>query len=254
MKDFDISEAAKALAPSGLLRATINVGNPILARRAEAQDGVAGVSVDLARTLAARLGVPLELVVFDAAGKAVTAVEEGRAEIGFFARDPGRAGLIAFTAPYVLIEGCYLVRQNSPIATMADVDVAEHTLVVGKGSAYDLYLTREIRKATIERSATSPTVVQHFLDTGADVAAGVRQQLEQDAERFEGLRLLPGRFMVIEQAMGVARTHGPLAESFLTAFVEGMKSDGLVADFLKVNGVDAVSVAPLTTSVGVMGD
>ncbi|WP_313592439.1 transporter substrate-binding domain-containing protein [Agrobacterium cavarae] len=252
MKDFDIIEAAKALAPSGILRATINVGNPILARRAEVQDGGAGVSVDLARTLAGRLGVPLELVVLDAAGKAVTAVEEGQADIGFFARDPGRYGLIAFTAPYVLIEGCYLVRENSVVAAMADVDVAEHTLVVGNGSAYDLYLTREICNATIERAATSPAVVQHFLDMGAEVAAGVRQQLEQDAERFGGLRLLLGRFMVIEQAMGVARTHGTLAENFLTAFVESVKSDGLVADFLKANGVDAVSVAPLTANVDVV--
>lgn len=137
------------------------------------------------------------------------------------------------------------MRENSPVAAIADVDVAQHTLVVGKGSAYDLHLTREIRNAKIERAVTSPTVVQHFLDTGADVAAGVRQQLEQDAEKFGGLRLLPGRFMVIEQAMGVARTHGFLAESFLTAFVEGVKSDGLVASFLEANAIVSVTVAPV---------
>lgn len=249
MTDIDIAKVRRAIAPSGTLRTTINVGNPILASRKDVPGGVAGVSVDLARTLAERLDVPLELVVLESAGKAVTAVEEGRADIGFFARDPTRAQLIAFTAPYVLIEGCYLVRDRSPVSEMKDIDVAGRRVVVGKGSAYDLYLTRELRHAAIERAATSPTVVQHFLETSADVAAGVRQQLQQDADRFGGLRLLPGRFMVIEQAMGVARTHGRVAESYLTAFVESAKAEGLVTDFLKANGVDAVSVAPLTVDV-----
>lgn len=239
-----IHGVVEALAPSGRLRCTINYGNPILACR-DADTGVTkGVSVALAELLAARLQVPLELVVLESAGKAVAAVEQGRADFGFFARDPVRANLIAFTAPYILIEGCYLTRKESPIQRTEDVDSAGTRVVVGKGSAYDLYLSREIAYATIERAPTSPTVVEHFLATNAGVAAGVRQQLEKDAARLPGLRLLPGRFMVIEQAMGVARSRGSVAERYLEEFVEGVKAEGIVADLLKRNEIGDVTVAP----------
>jgi polar amino acid transport system substrate-binding protein len=137
-------------------------------------------------------------------------VAQEKADIGFFAIDPLRGADIAFTAPYVLIEGCYLVREGSPLRANDEVDREGHTVVVGKGSAYDLYLTRQLNSARIERSPTSPTVVDTFMALGdqADVAAGVKQQLEADAARLGGLRLLPGRFMVIRQAMGVPKSRG----------------------------------------------
>ncbi|NTB87548.1 transporter substrate-binding domain-containing protein [Agrobacterium tumefaciens] len=233
----------QAIAPTGRLRCTINYGNPILARL-ESSGSVGGVSVDIARILAARLEVELELLAWESAGKAVTAVEEGRADVGFFARDPDRGKFIAFTEPYILIEGCYLVRDDSAVTTLQDVDATGIRLTVGKGSAYDLYLTREIKNATIERAPTSPAVVQTFLDSGADVAAGVRQQLEHDAKALGGLRMLPGHFMVIEQAMGIARTHGADAHNYLSSFVEQVKSEGIVGQALARNGIADVSVAP----------
>ena len=187
----DVSaEVVAAFAPTGTLRASINLGNPILANRDPVIGEPGGVSVDLARAFAGRLGVDIELVVFDTAGKSVEAVTNEQADIGFFAVDPLRGAGIAFTAPYVLIEGCYLVREDSPVRRNEDVDQAGHVVVVGQGSAYDLYLTRELRQASIARAPTSPAVVDTFVEQHADVAAGVKQQLEADARRVGGLRLL----------------------------------------------------------------
>lgn len=236
-------DLVRAFAPTGALRASINLGNPILAGR-DADGQAQGVSVDLARALAERLGVALELVVFDTAGKSVDAVRAEQADIGFFAIDPLRGEGIRFTAPYVLIEGCYLVRADSPLQANAEVDTAGRTVVVGKGSAYDLFLSRELKAATILRAPSSPAVVQHFIDEGAEVAAGVRQQLEADAARRGGLRLLPGCFMVIQQAMGVPAGHGAAAQAALADFVEQMKASGFVADALRRHGIQGAAVAP----------
>ncbi|KAI3590792.1 ABC transporter, substrate-binding protein (cluster 3, basic aa/glutamine/opines) [Cupriavidus sp. U2] len=237
--------ARRELAPNGTIRASINVGNPILANL-DAQGNPVGVSVDLAGEFARRLGVPLELVVFDAAGKSVDAVTAEQADFGFFAVDPVRGAGIAFSAPYVLIEGAYLVRNDSPVRTCDEVDLPGRGVVVGKGSAYDLYLTRTLRHAHIVRAPTSPSVVQTFLEQGADVAAGVRQQLEADAARTPGLRLLPGRFMVIQQAMGVPKARSPEAVALLRRFVEEMKASGFVSDALTRHGIEGASVAPMT--------
>ncbi len=235
---------AAAFAPTGKLRASINLGNPILAHRNASTGQVGGVSVDLAQGLAEQLGVALELLVFDAAAKSVDAVKTGQADIGFFAIDPLRGDGIRFSAPYVLIEGAYLVRQASPLYDNAQVDRAGSTVVVGKGSAYDLYLTRELKAAQLLRAPTSPLVVDTFLAQHADVAAGVKQQLQADAARLPGLRLLPGRFMVIEQAMGVQAGRGEAAEKFLRAYVERAKASGMVAQALQRHGVQGAIVAP----------
>lgn len=232
-----------AFVPTGRLRASINTGNPILAAP-DAAGGARGVSVDLARAFAERLGVPLELVVFDTAGKSVDAVGGEQADIGFFAIDPKRGEGIRFTAAYVLIEGCYAVRTESPIASMDQVDRSSVRVVVGQGSAYDLYLSRELKQASILRAPSSPVVVEYFLQHGADVAAGVRQQLEADAERLGGLRLLPGRFMVIQQAMGCPRGRGEAAARFLAQFVEDRKAEGFVAAALQRHGIAGAAVAP----------
>lgn len=232
-------------APTGRLRASINVGNPILAARA-GQGGARGVSVDLATAFAARLGVEVELVVLASAGESVEAVSAESADIGFFAVDPQRGASIAFTEPYVLIEGCYLVRDASPLQGNDEVDREGTSVMVGKGSAYDLYLSRALRHATMLRAPTSPAVVDTFLEQGADVAAGVRQQLEADARRLGGLRLLPGRFMEIRQAMGVPKTRGDKAAQALRRFVEDMKASGFVADALRRHGISGAAVAPLS--------
>ena len=234
----------QALCPSGTLRASINLGNPILANLHPQTGEPFGVSIDLARALASQLGVGIELVVFDAAGKSVQAVRDEQADIGFFAIDPLRGEGIAFTAPYVLIEGSYLVAQSSPLQFNDEVDRPGTRVTVGQGSAYDLFLTRELQHAEIVRAPTSPTVVDVFVQQQLDVAAGVKQQLEADLKRYPGHRLLPGRFMVIQQAMGTPKSRGPEAAAFLSQFVETMKATGFVADVLRRHGIQGASVAP----------
>lgn len=250
-----MTDALKTVfAPTGRLRASINVGNPILASRtdgAQADGGQAkGVSVDLAHAFGARLGVEVELVIFASAGESVEAVSAEQADIGFFAIDPLRGASIAFTEPYVLIEGCYLVRNDSPLQSNDEVDREGTRVVVGKGSAYDLYLTRTLQNATIVRAPTSPTVVSTFVEQSADVAAGVRQQLQADAGQLGGMRLLPGRFMEIRQAMGVPKSRGEQAAQQLARFVEEMKASGFVAEALRRHGITGAAVAPAAGTAG----
>lgn len=235
------STLANTFAPQGVLRVSINTGNPILARADG--DSAAGVSVDLGSELAARLGLPVELVVFKTAAESVHALESGQADVGFFAIDPKRGEQIAFTSPYVLIEGAYLVKQDSPLSVNEQVDAAGHRVVVGNGSAYDLFLSRHLKHAQIERASSSQTVVSTFLQTNADVAAGVKQQLQADSAGRPDLRLLPGHFMVIRQAMGVPKHYGDQAANFLRGFVEDMKSSGFVHAALDRHGIKGASVA-----------
>src|SRR5215471_10620982 len=190
------SDAARAaLAPTGKLRAGINYGNPVLVQRDPKTGAPTGVAVDLAQELGRRLNVPGELVTFDAAGKMADAAKTGVWDVAFLAVDPVRAADIAFTAPYLEIEGVYLVPAGSPLKSNQDVDRAGVRVAVGKGSAYDLYLTRELRYAELVRAPTSPAAVEMFVRQKLDVSAGVRQQLEAAAPTIPGSRLLPGRFM-----------------------------------------------------------
>lgn len=238
------SEIVAAFAPSGRLRASINLGNPILAGTDPATGAPCGVSVDLASAFAARLGVPLELLMFKTASQSVEAVTHENADIGFFAVDPVRGAGIGFTAPYVLIEGCYLVRDESSLIRNDEVDRAGTRVVVGAGSAYDLYLTRELKHAQIVRAPTSPAVVDVFVEQRLDVAAGVKQQLEADARRHPGHRLLPDHFMVIQQAMGCPKGRGEGARRFLAGFVEEMKASGFVAAALARHRIEGATVVP----------
>jgi polar amino acid transport system substrate-binding protein len=238
------TDLRKAFAPTGKLRASINLGNPILANKNPQTGEPFGVSIDLARAFAKRLGVDIELVVFDAAGKSVEAVRAEQADIGFFAIDPLRGEGIAFTPPYVLIEGSYLVPDKSLILSNEEVDRPGIRVTVGKGSAYDLFLTRELKQAEIVRAPTSPTVVDVFVEQKLEVAAGVKQQLEADMSRFSGYRLLPGRFMVIQQAMGTPKSRGPEAAAYLAQFVEDMKTSCFVEDAIRRHNIQGASVAP----------
>ncbi|SDC68475.1 polar amino acid transport system substrate-binding protein [Cupriavidus sp. YR651] len=236
-------EAAIAeLGGTGKLRAAINLGNPILASRA-ANGDLQGVSVDLAREAARRLALTPELVPFTSAGSVVEAVKGRQVDLAFVAIDPVRAADMEYTAPYVIIEGAYLVRHDSALQRNEEVDRTGTRVVVGRGSAYDLFLTRELRAATLVRAPTSPAVTDMFLAERLDVAAGVRQQLEADARRVGGVRLLPGRFMVIEQAMGVPKGRGA-ARTWLSGFIEEMKASGFVADALRRHGIEGAGVAP----------
>ena len=231
------------LAPSGKLRAAINFGNPILAVKNITTGEPRGVSVDLARELGRRLGVPVKLVTFTSAGKVVEAVRDAQVDIAFVAIDPVRGADMLQTPPYVIIEGAYLVRKDSPIQRNEEVDQAANRVVVGNGSAYDLYLTRELKAAKLVKAPTSPAVTDVMVAQNLEVAAGVKQQLEADAKRVPGLRLLPGRFMVINQAMGLPKGREAGAR-YLAAFIEEMKASGFVAEALSRHGIQGAAVAP----------
>lgn len=243
MTDIDPA-LLSAFAPTGKLRVSINLGNPILANTDPSSGRPRGVSVDLAQALAERLGIEIELLVLNTAGKSVEAVNDERADIGFFALDPARGAEIAFTAPYILIEGYYLVRDHSAIRSNDDVDSPANRVTVGAGSAYDLFLSRELKHAQIVRAPTSPKVVETFIQENLEVAAGVKQQLEADLARIPGLRLLDQRFMVIQQAMAMPKSRGEAAARYLHAFVEEMKMSRFVDAALERHGISGASVAP----------
>jgi polar amino acid transport system substrate-binding protein len=233
-----------AFAPGGALRASINLGNPILANRDPVSGEPAGVSIDLAREFARRLGADIELVLFEKAAASVDAIKGERADIGFFAIDPARSEGLLFTAPYVLIEGSYLVPQASALTDNAQVDSQGRRISVGSGSAYDLFLSRELRQAEIVRLPGAGPALAALRAGEVDVAAGIRQVLEGEARRAPGVRVLPGRFMVIQQAMGAPASRGGRAGELLAAFVEEMKASGFVADALKRHRIDGGTVAP----------
>ena len=236
-----------AFAPGGTLRASINLGNPILANKDAATGEPVGVSIDLAREFARRLGVDVELVVFEKAAASVDAVKNEKADIGFFAIDPARSEGLLFTAPYVLIEGSYLVTDSSALTDNAQVDATGHRISVGAGSAYDLFLTREIKAADIVRLQGAGPALAALRSGEVEVAAGIRQLLEGEARRAPGVRVLPGRFMVIQQAMGTPASRGEEAQAFLAAFVEEMKASGFVAEALKRHRIEGAVVAPASS-------
>ena len=234
-------DVAKDLIPTGKLRAAINYGNTVLVQRS-ASGELSGITVDLTRELGKRLGVPVELTPFDGAGKSFAAVKSGELDVGFFAIEPVRAAEIAFTSPYVIIEGTYMVPADSPLKVIADVDREGVRIAVGQGSAYDLYLTRTIKHATLVRAPTSAAAMEMFLADKLEAGAGVKQPIIAFA-KAHGLRAMEGRFQVIEQAMGTAKAHAAGA-AYLTAFIEEMKASGFVADALKRGNQPDAAVAP----------
>ena len=237
------SAAVSALAPSGKLRAAINFGNPVLAAKDPGTGEARGVSVDLSRELARRLGVALEIVPYNAAGQVVEGLKSDAWDVAFLAIDPARAVDIGYSAPYVVIEGTYLVREGSPIGRNEEVDRDGVRVVVGKGSVYDLFLSRALKHATIVRAPTSQAVTDLLMAQKLDVAAGVRQQMEADARRVAGVRLLEGRFMLINQAMGTPRGRDA-GVKYLREFVEEMKATGFIAQALARHRIEGAMVAP----------
>lgn len=232
------------LAPTGILRVAINYGNAVLAARNAQSGELSGTSVDLARELGKRLNVPVDFTGFPTAGKVVDEVKTGKLDLMFLAIDPLRANEISYTAAYVVIEGAYAVPNASAIKANEDVDQKGIRVVVGKGSAYDLYLTREIKNAEIVRVDNSQLVVDTLVEKKYEVTAGVKQQQEKDLKRVPGLRLLPGRFMEIDQAMGTPKGRSGEVVAYLKAFVEEMKASGFVAQALERHRIEGAAVAP----------
>lgn len=230
---------AADLAPSGTLRASINLGNPVLAQGTA--DAPSGVTVDLAREVARRLDVDLELLCFDAARLSLEAMTDGRADLCFLAIDPARAADVAFTAPYVVIEGVYAVPSASPITSPADVDRAGVRVGVKQGSAYDLFLTRTLEHATIVRGAEG---VEVFAEQGLEAGAGIRQPVTRWAASRAEVRVVDERFMQIQQAVGIRRDRSPVTVAWLHDLVEELKASGFVADALAASGQADATVAP----------
>ena len=241
--DSNLAAVVADLAPTGKVRAAINFGNPVLAAKDAATGEARGVSIDLARELGRRLLVPVELVNYDAAGKVVEALKSGAWDVAFLAIDPVRAAEISYSPPYVVIEGAYLVPRDSLIRSNADVDRPGVRIAVATGSAYDLYLSRALKQATLVRTPISDQVTDMFITQKLEVRAGVKQQLEADAKRIPGLRLVEGRFMVIHQAMGVPRGREAGAR-FLHDFIEKMKTSGFVAASLARHHIEGAAIAP----------
>ena len=243
------ADAVKDLAPAGVLRAAINYGNGVLAQRGESEQAPRGTAADLARELGHRLGVPVRFVSFAGAGGVFDAAKALPPDplawdVAFLAIEPVRAAEIAFTAPYVLIEGTYLVRQDAPYQSVADLDAPGRRILVTPKSAYDLYLTRTLTHAELVRlpppdAAALPGL---FRSERLDAIGGVRQLIGKYIAANPDLRLLPDSFMEIRQAMGTKPTR-TIGARYLRAFVEEMKASGFVADALKRSGQSA-TVAP----------
>ncbi|CAM3711698.1 transporter substrate-binding domain-containing protein [Isoptericola cucumis] len=228
------AEVARALAPTGVLRAVVNLGNPVLAQGTP--DAPSGVTVDLARELAGRLGVDVGLTCVDAARHSFAAVADGSVDLGFLAVEPARATQVAFTEPYALIEGVFAVPAGSPLRRADDVDRAGVRVGVKEGSAYDLFLTRTLTRAEVVRGADGTTV---FESEGLEVAAGIRQPVARWAAGRGDVRVLEPRFTEIRQAVATGRDRDPAAVAWLAAVVEELKADGFVAAALARSGQDA---------------
>ena len=240
----EVSPAARSeLAPTGRLRVGINVQNFLLVNKERAGGEYSGIAVDLGRELGKRLGVPVELVAFETAGNLADAVKAGAWDVAFLGNEPTRANEIAFSAAYLEIEAGYLVPAGSPIRTIAEVDREGLRVAVSAKSAYDLYLSRTLKRAQIVRAETSPGAIDLFFHEKLEAAAGVKQMLVRAAKENPAVRVVEGRFMAIEQAMGMPKGREGGAR-YLREFVEEMKASGFVAQSLDASGQRDAEIAP----------
>ena len=235
----------KSFAPTGTLRVGINLGNPVLANEDANTKTLSGVTIDIAHEIGKRINLPVQLIPFKTASATVEGIKSGDVDLVFVAIDPVRGADISYTPAYIQIEGAYMVKASSPLKMNEEVDVAGTEIVVGKGSAYDLYLTREIKNATLLRATSSQAVVDDFMSGKGNVAAGVKQQLEADAKRYKDLRMLPGRFMVINQAIGIpkARPGFENTTAFLSDVITQLKQSGFVANAMQRHHIQGAKVA-----------
>ena len=231
------------LAPHGILRAGINMSNPLLVSGTAPSGDPRGVAPDLAAEIARRLGVPVRYVLFPRPGELADAAGLDVWDIGLIGAEPQRADKIAFTAAYAEIEATYLVPAGSPITDIAAVDRPGVRIAVSARSAYGLWLERNIRHATLVHANSLDASYQLFVDDKLEALSGLQERLLQDARNLPGGRILDGRFMTVQQAVGTARDNHAGA-AFLREFVEEAKSSGLVAQLIARHHVTGLSVAP----------
>ena len=236
-----LSVLAKEFAPQGELRVALNYGNGVLVQRGA--DGVPqGVSADLARELARRLEVVPRFISYDAAAKVAEAVTEKAWDLAFMAVDPKRATHIDFSDPYVQIEGTYLVKDHSPWQSVAQLDMPDTRIAVGKGAAYELYLSSHLQHAELVLFSTSAAAIHGFVNQNLDAAGGVRQTLMDYALDHNGYRVLADYYTAIHQAMALPKGR-PAALAYLKAFISEMKSSGFIAESLERSGQMGANVA-----------
>jgi polar amino acid transport system substrate-binding protein len=233
------------IAPSGTLRAAINYNNPLLAKRDPTTGELSGVAVDLSRELARRIGVPVELLPYQSAGKITDDARTGAWDIAFQAIDPARAVNIDYTAPYLELEGAYLVPPGSALQSIDEVDRGGVRIGVTANSAYDLFLSRQLKHARLARYATTPISIQHLIPDKLDAVAAVRTALMPAARLVPGSRMLAGHFMTIPQAAAIPKGR-PEATRYIAGFIEEMKSSGFIAAALERHGLgpDDAIIAP----------
>jgi polar amino acid transport system substrate-binding protein len=244
---MNLSSLHLDLAPTGKLRVGINYGNPVLATRDRSSGQLGGVAVDLARELGIRTHLPVELVGFESAGKMVEGLQVASWDVAFLAVDPEREREINFTAPYIEIEGTYLLPPGSALVASADVDRENVRVGVSSKSAYDLFLSRNLKHAQLVRASSPEAAFDLILAGKADVLGGVRQHLVANTAKLAGARVLDGRFMAIQQALGIPKGR-EAGISYLREFIEDVKASGLVARALEKAGVQGVSIAPTVTA------
>jgi polar amino acid transport system substrate-binding protein len=243
MKNNVPEEAKKELAPGGKLRVGINHSNFLLVNPGSPHGAPKGIAPDLGAELARRLGVPFEYVSFDGAGKLADAVKDAAVDVGFIGNEPQRAEVIAFSPPYLELPVTYLVPAGSPIRSLADIDQAGVRVSVSARSAYDLFLTRHIKRATLVRSEGIPASVKTFVEQKLDALAGLKPGLMDEAKKIPGSRLLEGQVTSVLQSVGVPKKREAAAK-YVREFVEAAKAEGLVAKAVERHGVRGVSVAP----------
>jgi polar amino acid transport system substrate-binding protein len=238
---MNISSAsiAEDLAPTGALRATVNLGNRLLVQGTPAAP--TGVTVDIARELGSRVGIPVELVRCESVPKVSEAMRTGLADVCFMAIEPSREAEIAFSTPYAVVEGVFVVPQDSAIAAIADVDREDVRIGVVKDSSHALFLSRTLRHARVVRGDRGVDV---FRDQGLEVAAGTRHLMAEYVTSNPGFRLVEGRFMQVKQAVGTTRTRAPQTLEFLRSVIEELKANGFIADAIRRANNPDVSVAP----------
>ena len=237
------ANAKEQLTPTGKLRVGVNLGNFLLLNKDAATGELRGVVPDLAAELARRLGTTAELIGFPGAGQVADGAKTGAWDVGFIGAEPQRAEEIAFTLAYLEIPATYLVPAGSPIQTLAEVDRAGVRIATAARSAYDLYLSRNLKNAQLMRAEGIPASYDLFVKEKLDVLSGLLPRLVSDAARLPGARILDGKFTAIQQAIGTPKARAAAAE-YLREFVADIKASGLVARLIETHGVKGVNVAP----------
>jgi polar amino acid transport system substrate-binding protein len=243
LEERTVDRIVAELAPTGVLRAGINMSNFLLVTGRSASGDPQGVAPDLAAEIAKRLNVPVAYVPYDRPSKLADAAATNAWDIGLIGAEPQRAEKITFTAAYCEIEATYLVPKGSPISRVADVDRLGIRISVRRGAAYDLWLERNIKQATVLRSDTADGPFNQFVAEQLDAYAALKPQLLKDVQKLPGSTILPGNFMTVQQAIGTAKPNAAGA-AFLGEFVAEAKRSGLVARLIDKHHVAGLSVAP----------